>query len=158
MSEAGEIAVKLAVLRALKYHIREIETELGVDLLSELDDGDAKAATLDDGTRLGKFTRTRGKRMPTVVNERQFVDWVRKHYPTEITEAVREPFRSNLLDSAKEYGVAVDKKTGEVIPGVELRTGNPSISWRGEHGWEQVVFARWQELARTVLELPGGEL
>lgn len=149
--------MKLATLRALKNRIKEVEAEINLDLLSSLDEGDAKAATLDDGTRLGKVSVASGRQTPAVVNEQEFLTWVKNSYPSEITETVRESFRTKVLESAKTHGVAVDEKTGEVIPGVTLRVGNPYISFRGERGWEQIIAFRWQELTDQVLAIPGGE-
>jgi hypothetical protein len=149
--------VKLATLRALKNRVMEVETEINLDLLSSLSEGDAKAATLDDGTRLGKVSVARGPQTPAVVNEREFLTWVKNSYPSEITETVRKSFRTKVLESARTHGVAVDEKTGEVIPGVTLRVGNPYISFRGTPGWEQLVAFHWQELTDLVLALPGGE-
>lgn len=122
-----------------------------------MDTGDSKAAALEDGTPLGKVTKSRGRQTPTVIDEPAFTAWVKARYPTEITETVRGSFTTRVLMSAKAYGAAVDESTGEVIPGVELRSGNPFISWRGDRGWEQVIAARWQELTQQAIALPGGE-
>ncbi len=149
--------MRLAVLRALKNRVKEVEAEISADLLSTMDEGDAKAASLTDGTRLGKVSVGRGRTSVAIVNETEFVSWVRKNYPDEITESVRESFRSKVLDSAKRHHLPVDETTGEIIPGVDLRVGNPFLSFRGEPGWEGVIAERWIELAEQVLTLPGGE-
>lgn len=145
--------MKLAVLRALKNRVREVELELNADFLDQLDAGDSKAATLEDGTRLGKVTKVGGRETPVVVNEKELLAWVETHYPTEIELTVRPAFRDKVLASAKTHGVAVDERTGEIIPGVELRTGQSYISFRSEKGFQEVVAARWPELiGRSLLD------
>jgi len=131
----------------LKVRIRDLEMELNEHLLSMLDEGDSKAANLSDGVRLGKFTKTRGRLAPTVTDEATLLKWVQAHYPDEIEPAIRPAFRTKLLDTAKKYGEAIDLSTGEVVPGIELRHGDPFISFRSEPGYQQVVAERWHELA-----------
>lgn len=133
-----------------------MELEISAEFLSQMEEGDAKAATLPDGVRLGKVTKSGGKQTPTVTDEKAFLAWVQKNHPTEIETTVRPAFRDKVLASAKTHGTAVDTTTGEVIPGVELRTGNPYITFRSERGYQEVVAARWQEIAGPAL-LMGGE-
>jgi hypothetical protein len=143
--------VKLAVLRALKHRIREVEGVLSADFLHALDEGDSKAATLDDGTRLGKVSKSRGNQTPAVVDEQAFRRWVKKNYPTEIVESVAPAFQEKIFVATRSYGQPVDPATGEIVPGIELRLGNPYISFRSERGYEKVVAERWQELAGPLL-------
>lgn len=121
-----------------------------------MDEGDSKSAMLPDGISLGKVSKTRGRSTPAVVNEMEFCRWVKENYPSEIEETVRPAFRTKMLDTAKAYGEAIDPSTGEVIPGVEYRHGDPYISFRSERGFEQVVAARWEEIAGPAL-LQGGD-
>lgn len=143
--------MKLAVLRALEARIKDLKLTINAELLCALEPGDTKAATLDDGTKLGKVSMASGRDTPTVVNERLFTKWVKENYPTEIIETVAATFQNQIFAAAKAYGAAVDPATGEVIPGVELRTGQPYISFRGERGYEQIVADRWQDLAGPLL-------
>lgn len=128
------------MLRALKARIRELETEVTADLLPTLEDGDTKAARLDDGSLLGKVSRAQGRQTPAVVDEAALLAWVRRTHPTEIAESVRPAYRDQLLASAKRHGQAVDETTGELVPGVELRTGNPYLSFRSQPGYEQAIL------------------
>jgi hypothetical protein len=111
-----------------------------------LDEGDSKAANLPDGVRLGKFTKTRGRLTPTITDERKFLQWVQDRYPDEIEQTIRPAFRTKILDTAKKHGEAVDLSTGEVVPGIELRHGDPYISFRSEPGYQEVVAERWHEI------------
>ncbi|MEU5258955.1 hypothetical protein [Amycolatopsis sp. NPDC021455] len=121
--------------------------DINEQLLSAMDEGDSKAATLPDGVRLGKFTKTRGRTTPTVTNERALLDWVAEHCPEEIEQRIRPAFLDKIFDSVKRHGAAIDFATAEVIPGIEARYGNPYISFRGEPGYQAVVAERWHEIA-----------
>lgn len=138
----------------MKNRAREVELEISADFLEHLDEGDSKAATLPDGSRLGKVTKVRGRQTAAVVDEREFLTWVQTRYPTEIEPTVRPAFREKLLSSAKTHGLAVDETTGEVIPGIELTTGEPYISFRSERGSQELIAAHWHEIAGPALLAP----
>ena len=143
--------MKLAVLRALKTRIRDIELEVSEHFLSTLDIGDAKAASLPDGTRLGKVTKAAGKATPQVVDEAAFLAWVQKNHPTEIQQSIRPAFREKILSTVKAHGQAVDDSTGEIVPGIELRQGNPYISFRSEPGYVDAITGQWNKLVDPAL-------
>lgn len=152
-----ELARKYAVLRALKDRVRDVEQEISTEFLSALDIGDVKAASLDDGTLLGKITKAHGKRTPTVTDEAALIEWVRRTHPSEIVETVRPAYRSRLLASAGRHGDAVDETTGEIVPGIELRVGDPYVSFRSQPGLSEIVAAHWDALAaEAVFHLPHG--
>jgi len=111
-----------------------------------LDEGDSKAATLPDGVRLGKITKTRGRVTPTVTDEAALLRWVQTNYPSEIQPTVRPAFLARIFDSLKTHGAPVDVRTGEVIPGIEARHGDPYVSFRSEPGYQEIVAKRWHEL------------
>lgn len=112
-----------------------------------MDIGDSKAATLEDGALLGKVTKARGRKTPVVLDERQFVEWVSRNYPDEILRDVRPAFRDKILSTAKRYGEAIDPTSGEFVPGVGLREGDPYISYRAEPGSQEIISARWHDIA-----------
>lgn len=143
-------------MRALKNRVKELELEINAQFLAALDEGDSKAATLPDGITLGKVTKTRGRLTPTVIDETAFLRWVQENHPEEIEPQVRPAFRAKIIETTKSYGVAIDPSTCEVVPGVELRTGDPFISFRPARGYQQIVADRWEEIAGPSL-LRGGE-
>jgi hypothetical protein len=120
-----------------------------------MNEGDSKAATLSDGTRLGKVSKVRGRETVQVVDEKAFTAWVTATYPTEIETNVRPAFREKVMSSAKAHGMAVDGKTGELIPGIEIACGSPYISYRSDKGSAEVIATRWQELAGPAFLLAG---
>lgn len=154
MHEEGR---QFATLRALKRRLREIETHTGAVFLAQLDEGDSKAVALPDGTRLGRISKASGKRTAHVEDEREFLEWVKTNHPSEIEENVRPAYRDRVLNSAKTHGEAVDETSGEIIPGVALRTGDPYLSYRGEPDSDALIAAHWRELIPAALMLEAGE-
>jgi hypothetical protein len=141
------LAVKLAVVRELENRIKELKTSLNEEFLALLEPGDAKGANLDDGVRIGKVMVVSGRVTLSVTNEAALTAWVKENHPSEIVETVRDSFKAALLNRAKD--------SGELIPGMDLRIGNPYVSYRAEPGAADVIAARWKELASEVLKIEG---
>ncbi len=95
-----------------------------------------------------------GRLTAYVSDEPALLDWVKRRHPTEVIETVRDAYERSLLDSAREYGEAVDRTTGEVVPGITVRYGQPYITFRPERGMEGIVVDRWTELTTQLLALP----
>lgn len=59
-----------------------------------------------------------------VCNERAFTDWVAARYPAEVQPSVRPSWQTVFLAKAEADGdKAVDPATGEVVPGLTVRSG-----------------------------------
>lgn len=69
-----------------------------------------------------------GRRSAGIVDEDAFTAWVAKRYPEQMVMTVRPSFRELLLGRATRLGDPVDKETGEVIPGVTMRQGDPYLT------------------------------
>lgn len=159
MTDLKQAAVRLAVIRELEQRIKDARAELNMMFVDSLDVGDSKAASLDDGTKLGKVSYVSGRNSATVTDERALLAWTKANRPDEVVSTVRESFVTYLKDSAKRHdGFAVDESTGEIVPGMSMREGNPYIMFRAEKGSGEVIAARWRELLGDALKaLPGGE-
>lgn len=143
--------------------------------IKEVDDQRRKQITeagMDAGDRLGvrvpgpsgepvKVGVVRVDPAPTTVevtDERALLEWVREHYPGEITETVRESFLARLKKHAKKAEEPVTEE-GEVIPGLEVSRGEPRPVVTTETGAAGVVaeaFRRGElpELLAVVGQLP----
>ncbi|WP_372663682.1 hypothetical protein [Amycolatopsis kentuckyensis] len=121
--------------------------EIQEEFLATLDTGDSKAATLDDGTRLGKVTKAHGRVTAAVYSEPEFLAWVKQNYPDEVMTVVRPAFEHKILEATKKYNEAIDPNTGEEVPGVGLIAGNPYITYRAERGAVETIAERWHEIA-----------
>lgn len=155
MSELRRMATQLAVLQQLEKRVADARNALRIELRADMEPGDTKAATLDDGTPLGKVSLTTGAKRPKVTDERALLEWVREHRPDEVVESVRSSFVNAMKESAKEYGAAVVESTGEVVPGIELCESDPYVMVRPASGAGEAIESRWQEVLGELM--PGGE-
>ncbi|CAM3288656.1 hypothetical protein [Stackebrandtia soli] len=120
----------------------------------DLTGADRVRVTDDDGTALGTVSRTKGRVTARVVDAEAFAAWVAQAHPEAIVTTVDPAWRDRLLVAVRALGDPVDSETGEVIPGVELAEGAPSISVRPTDAARDRMAAL---LADTgLLGLPGG--
>lgn len=82
----------------------------------------------DTGIDYGAVVLVPGRKTCHIVDEVAFLGWVASRYPHEIVSMVRPLFRDRLMATAARLGDPVDPETGEVIPGVEFRAGDPYLA------------------------------
>jgi hypothetical protein len=128
------------------------------DLLTLMADSGAERVRVhdDDGTDLGAVSITAGRTSAKVTDVAAFTAWVADRYPTEMVQQVREAFARKLLDAAVAAGEPVDAVTGELMPGVQVCTGEPFLSVRPTA--DARVRMRETLQASGLLQLPGGEV
>lgn len=136
-------------VRALTAATREV-------VEPQLQPGERVRAELPDGTVIGAVTIGKPAESAVVTDERALLAWVRKNRPTELIEQVNPAYLDQLKRQAKANGDFPVTADGEVIPGIEVRTG--SASYRPTVDAAQVPLLR-RRLAELVsgglLELPG---
>jgi hypothetical protein len=108
---------------------------LQAELLAEMTRAGVETLRVKDdvGTNYGTVSVVGGKqRRATVVDEAAFLAWVERTRPDEVVRIVRPATAKAILDAATAAGdeVPVDPVTGEVIPGVEMREGEPYLTVR----------------------------
>jgi len=128
----SEIDLHQAALRAGVFQIIEREAKAAkdaarADLMAALPFGDSVAGRVGEEI-LAKASWSKGSRKVVVTDERAFLEWVRENHPTEIVESVNPAY----LASLKQVGDVLVDKDGQVADGVEVVTGNPSLSVRSE--------------------------
>lgn len=128
---AGVWAVIEDKAKAMKNQARE--------RLAALPPGDTVGGQWD-GHLLAKATMVRGKVSMVVSDPNALLAWVKQNHPTEITEAVNSAFMSVLEKRAKELGNPVGFD-GELIPGLEMKQGEPYVSVRKEKDAEATALA-----------------
>lgn len=119
-----------------------------------LEPGERVTAQLPDGTVIGSVTRGKPAESATVTDERALLAWVKEHAPSELVTSVNPAFVELLKKRCKTAGYAHDDR-GEIVPGIELRTG--SASYRPTVAPEAVptLRSRLADLvAGGLLELP----
>lgn len=82
---------------------------------------------------LAKAAMSKGKTKLVVTDEAKLLEWVTTNHPSEIVHAVNPAYLKALEAKAKDLGIgAVIDNQGEVIPGVEIQVGEPTVSVRKE--------------------------
>lgn len=138
VNELRDAALRAAVWQTVEAKAKE-QKDFARQDLAGIPVGETVAARWN-GELLAKAAMAKGKTRMVVTNEAALVAWVKAHHPTEIVEAVNKAFLTSLEARAKDLGLgAVIDSQGEVIPGVEIATGDPVVSVRKEKGAEQLV-------------------
>lgn len=156
MSDLSDAATRVAIVAALKSKVLEAYELARAEAGEQMDPGDRKAAQLGGG-KLGHVTVATGSTRAKVTNDTALTKWVAEHHPDEIVQSVRSSYVNKILDDAKHYGQAVDVTTGELIPGVDVRVGNPYVTVKLADDAAETIAAHWDTALRHVPELPGGD-
>lgn len=125
-----------AAAEAVGWQIIEAEAKKRKDearawLLDHLDNEVSQTRAVVDGVEVGKATLTHGKTEPKVIDEHEFIAWVREQYPSELVEAVNPAFQKAYFAANLHQGpdgVAIETPTGRVVPGVEFLTGSDKLT------------------------------
>lgn len=141
------LPVQLAIVKALETRVKDVKDTVTTALLEQMGPGDSKGAVLDDDTRLGRATYNDGRLSVVVEDEALFTKWVRENHPTELVEQVRPSFRDRVLNEAK--------TSGELPPGVNIRQGDPFITYRGLKGSEEAISRLWATYGPSLLQIEG---
>jgi hypothetical protein len=122
-----DTASKVIAGKILGDHVKVALDDYKTRMLHHMRTGD-RIIGEHQGVRLGGITKCEGRKRAVVVDETAFVTWVMLNYHMETLTTVREPFRKKLLDHMLHDGC--DPKTGVVVPGVEIREGDPYLMVR----------------------------
>jgi hypothetical protein len=125
-----------------------------------IDADDAIPGVLPDGTRIGTTKRSKAPKKPTVTDMAAVLAWVKANRPEEVqtTESVTPAFLAYLMAQTKKHGVAVYEATGEIVPGVEMRTGTPSFLPQVDDDLVPLVRSRLAEfVAKGFIALPSAD-
>ncbi|WP_026923313.1 hypothetical protein [Glycomyces arizonensis] len=127
-----DLAQKALAAKLIADELKDIEKAAKAGLMDEFEASGADRVTVKDvdDVKLGVVSKGAGRVSATVVDEDAFADWVEKTYPDAIVRTVDPDVRLRLLNAAKKAGEPVDVATGEVIPGVEIKTGSAYVSAR----------------------------
>lgn len=120
-----------AALRAGVFQVVEREAKAAKEAakaeLAGLPFGDSVAGRVGDEL-LCKASWSKGREKVVVTDERAFVAWVKEHHPTEIVESVNPAYVKALTT----VGGSLVDANGEVVAGVEVQVGAPSLTVRSE--------------------------
>lgn len=144
MSTVRELALDLAVVKAMADTIKGVEADLKANALQLLDPGDRKHATVD-GVDCGTVSVSSPTSRWSVVDDAAFTAWVGKNHPTAMVQVVRDSDRKAILD-----GIAV---SGEVPDGVSERSGASYVSVRLTTAQREALVAAYRSGRVAIPEL-----
>lgn len=162
-------ALRMTVLRVLVDELGKVRTVENDTVKETWTVGDRLAGKLPSGDVIGFVTVKKGSVSPAVTDREKFAAWVAEAHPEEIETVVPDPitrvrpaYEKRLLDAAKKAGVPVDTSTGEEIPGVTVRQGDPIPAVTLADDAVELVAKAWRsgqlaELVGSLLAIEGGE-
>lgn len=136
--EIRESAFAAAFWSSVEARAKELKDAARVQL-SAIPIGETIAAKWGDRI-LAKAAKNNGRSKLVVTEPNRLLAWVKANHPTEVVEAVNPAFLKSLEAKAKDLGLgAVIDSAGEVIPGLEIQTGDPVVSVRREKNTDDII-------------------
>jgi hypothetical protein len=160
MTLREETALHMTLLKALVDRLGAARATAAETLKSTWHVGDRTAGALPSGVVIGSVTYGKGATRAAVTDRAEFEAWVTATHPGEMetvtTTRVRPAYEALLVNAAKQLGVAIDATTGEEVPGIGVRQGDPFPSVRMAKDADEAIAEAWQNGELT--ELVGGIL
>lgn len=158
MTTQHDTALRLIVLKVLGEELAKAKTPVTDVLRETWTVGDRTGGKLPSGQVVGSVTFKRGSVGASVSDRAAFEEWVAENHPEEletITYApvtrVRPAYEKRLTDEAKKAGEPVDPATGESVPGITVRTGDPTPAVTLAPGAADLVAEAWRSGALAEL-------
>lgn len=151
-------ARQVMTLKLMSKVVNERAKPIADELLGHMADAEIRQVGVKDadGQDLGVvFVGGNRSRKAVVVDEAAFLDWVQRNRPHDVVTTVRESARKQLLDAATKAGDPVDVDTGELIPGVQMHTGDPYLATKPTAFARELMESTLAESG--LLALPAGE-
>lgn len=163
MSHA-EDALRTAVLKTLADEVGAAMTGGKASLLKVMQDEriEKLGAYLPDGTKVASLPVVGGEDAPRVTDPAAFEAWVKANHPDQTEVIVRPGYTEAVLKAAKLAGRALDRQTGDVIPGItfEPTTAYVKVDFAtGDIDGREHIRRAWRNGAvslPSVLALPAG--
>lgn len=129
MSTARDAVTQAAILRALSVEVGTADKQVRKAVLDALSTGERLNAALPDGTLCGRVRVDDGATYARVDDDAELLAWVALHHPTEVetVRRIRPAFLDKLLADAADKDGAFNPTTGEQIPGVAVKKGDPKV-------------------------------
>jgi hypothetical protein len=152
----GALTLRAAVLKVLAD---EVAAQLAITKLATeqaFKDAESTQAVpkLPDGTKIATVSYAGGDgKTASVTNDAAFLAWMIANHPEETEMVVRGNAQKKILDYAKQAERPIDRETGEVIPGIEIRDSRPYVSIRFRPGGADAVADAWLAGDLTAIDL-----
>jgi hypothetical protein len=136
-----ELAFQLSAMTLIADAAKEAKERLRREFATALDEVGADAAkAVLAGEEIAKVSRIQPRLTADIVNERDFVEWVKSNWEFEIVESVRDSFRKHILDAVEHVeGKAIYPRTGEVLDFITFTARDPYIATRFAEGGREVL-------------------
>ncbi|OLT14487.1 hypothetical protein BJF79_49015 [Actinomadura sp. CNU-125] len=139
----------LALIKVLQDRLKKARTTTATAVTDTWKVSDRNAAVLPGDTKIGSITLAKGKTTAEVDDEDAFLEWVLVTHPGEVEQKfvvqVKPDFIDRMLAFARQTGSVVDPATGEVIPGLLVREGDPHPMVTLERDAADLVARAWQD-------------
>ncbi|MGE2733804.1 hypothetical protein [Mycolicibacterium vaccae] len=133
-----DAAFRAAVWSTIEAKAKEQKDAARAEL-SSIPVGETIAARWGDRI-LAKAGMSAGRSKLVVTDLQKLLAWVKANHPTEVVETVNSAWLKTVEAKAKELGIgAVIDSQGEVIPGVEILSGAPTVSVRREKNTDDII-------------------
>lgn len=127
VSSLHDVALRAGVFQVVEREAKAAKDAAKAQLVSLLPFGDTVAGRVGDDI-LCKASWSKGSQKITVTDPTAYLAWVKECHPTEVVESVNTAYTSSLKAVD---GVVIDAD-GLPVDGVEVISGNPSLSVRSE--------------------------
>lgn len=160
----AEDALRTAVLKTLADDVGDAIQGGKKSLLGVMQDSGIEklAARLPDGTKVASLPVVGGEPAPRVTDRAAFEKWVKENRPDQTEVIVRPSYIEAVLKEAKTAGRAVDRKTGDLIPGIEFEPTTAYVKvdfTAGDIDGREHIRRAWRDGAVSIpsaLALPAG--
>lgn len=158
-------ALRTAVLKTLADDVGDAIKGGKTGLLGVMQEAGIEklAARLPDGTKVASLPVVGGEETPRVTDPAALLAWVTANRPDQTEVVVRSSYIESLLKEAKLAGRALDRKSGDIIPGItfEPTTAYVKVDFtEGDIDGREHVRRAWRSGAvslPSVLALPAPE-
>ena len=150
-----ETALTLALLKVLSGRVGTAKKTADQDITGGWEVSDRNAAVLPNGTKIGTVTLAKGKRSVDITDQDAFMEWVLEAHPDAIQQIqvtqVDPDFTARMVAFARATGSTADPATGEEVPGLRVRDGDPYPMTKLEDDAADLVAEAWQNGELTEL-------
>jgi hypothetical protein len=147
MSEQARVAMRLALLRAIRDWLKEQDDEVRAEALAVFQPGDRVSADMDGETSVGTVSCVAGQIGWKVADEDAFLAWVKVNHPPaiETVERVHPVDRAQILESIETAGIVPD--------GVQMKHTEPGM--RVQQSAEQRALVQSWDWRKWLVEASG---
>lgn len=138
-----DTATRLIVARVVRDALQRADTALRASASADFDVPGVREVAVVGNEPIGHVQLNKGSQTWSVTDLPALLAWVEANRPGEVvtTRVVRSSFITAVLERAKADGAAVDRASGEAIPGIGVRNSPPTLSVKPGPDAAQVVAA-----------------